>query len=53
MTDEPETLAVSKALDMAYKIKGTYSPEKRINMTINVSEELKQKLNALMSQAED
>lgn len=33
--DQPETQAVSKALDMAYKIKGSYVPDK-IPTTINV-----------------
>ena len=26
--DQPETMAVSKGLDMAYKLKGSYAPEK-------------------------
>lgn len=34
----PETKAVSKALDMAYKIKSTYAPEKSLTMNINVEE---------------
>jgi hypothetical protein len=30
MIDQPDTMAVSKGLDMAYKIKGSYAPEKQI-----------------------
>lgn len=30
VTDQPDTQAVKAALDMAYKIKGTYAPEKRL-----------------------
>ncbi len=35
IVEQPETQAVSKALDMAYKIKGSYVPDK-IPTTINV-----------------
>lgn len=30
--DAPDTVAVSKALDMAYKLKSSYAPEKTINL---------------------
>lgn len=45
--DEPDTLAVSKGLDMAYKIKGFYAPEKNINVNIDFSpnEEEKKRAN--------
>lgn len=33
-TGEPDTQAVSKALDMAYKMKGSYAPEKRITLDL-------------------
>ena len=32
--DQPETQAVSKGLDMAYKIKSTYAPDKNLNVNI-------------------
>lgn len=34
-----DSQAVGKGLDMAYKIKGTYAPEKSINLEINVTDE--------------
>lgn len=37
LTDQPDTQAVSKALDMAYKLKGDYAPEKRLNLNANIS----------------
>lgn len=33
LIDQPETQAVSKALDMAYKLKGSYAPDKHENLT--------------------
>ncbi len=42
---EPETQAVSKALDMAYKLKGSYAPEKTVN--VNVEPEHNPKVDAL------
>lgn len=40
---EIDVQAVSKGLDMGYKIKGSYAPEKTVNMNIEVesSEEIK------------
>jgi len=35
-TGQPDTQAVSKALDMAYKLKGSYAAEKRTVMSVNV-----------------
>ena len=35
--DQPDTQAVSKGLDMAYKIKGSYAPEKSETKTFNVN----------------
>lgn len=32
----PEVTAVSKGLDMAYKLKGSYAPEKNVNLNIDV-----------------
>lgn len=37
MSDEPDTQAVSKALDMAYKLKGSYAAEKTLNTNININ----------------
>lgn len=33
----PDVQAVSKALDMAYKIRGAYAPEKSLNLTVNAT----------------
>lgn len=35
--DVPDTQAVSKGLDMAYKLKGSYAPEKTINQNVNLN----------------
>lgn len=32
--DQPDTQAVSKGLEMAYKIKGSYAPEKHVNLNL-------------------
>ena len=45
----PDTPAVSKGLDMAYKLKGSYAAEKSINVNVNVDElreEIKQNLES-------
>ena len=36
LLDTPDTHAVSKGLDMAYKIKGSYAPEKLVSVNIEV-----------------
>lgn len=36
LIDQPEVQAVSKGLDMAYKLKGKYAPEKSINLNVDV-----------------
>lgn len=47
----PDVQAVTKGLDMAYKIKGTYAPEKSVNLNVEVVapseriKELAKKLN--------
>lgn len=43
LIDQPDTQAVSRGLDMAYKIKSTYAPEKSINLNVNTSPELEAK----------
>lgn len=35
-TGEIDVQAVTKALDMAYKLKGSYAPEKTTNMNLNI-----------------
>lgn len=35
-TGQPDTQAVAKALDMAYKLKGSYAAEKKMVMNANV-----------------
>ena len=47
-----DTLAVSKGLDMAYKIKGSYSPEKSVVIYKEVEEAEKQHLDNLLKLAE-
>ncbi len=45
---QPDTQAVSKALDMAYKIKDKYAPEKKINLNLDVNEEHRERaINAI------
>lgn len=39
--------AVSKGLDMAYKLKGSYAPEKSVNLNITHSTENRDKMTAL------
>lgn len=46
--DQPDTQAVSKGLEMAYKIKGTYAPEKSVQVNVNV--EPSDKISALAKQ---
>lgn len=36
ITGKLDAQAVGKGLDMAYKIKGTYAPEKTVNLDVNV-----------------
>ena len=51
-TGEIDKEAVSKGLDMAYKLKGSYAPEKRLNLNLNspykelTDEELQNIVNA-------
>jgi phage terminase small subunit len=37
LIDQPDTQAVSKGLDMAYKIKSTYAPEKHTSTSVNIN----------------
>jgi len=37
VSEEIDTNAVSKGLDMAYKVKGSYAPDKNINMNVNIN----------------
>lgn len=51
-TGQIDTIAVSKGLDMAYKIKGSYAPEKTMNVNIEIeaTDEIKKladELNAI------
>ena len=48
--DQPDTAAVSKALDMAYKLKGSYAPEKQDRKLSfeALTPEQQQALNTLM-----
>lgn len=52
--EELDSAAISKGLDMAYKLKGRYAPEKSVNLNLNVDkpnpevEELAEKLNGLL-----
>lgn len=51
MIDQPETQAVSRGLDMAYKIKGAYAPEKHLVIATQVPKEVKDRLDLLLKQA--
>lgn len=46
--DEIDVVAVKYGLDMAYKIKGSYAPEKHVNINTNVSIEHKQRANSAL-----
>lgn len=46
-----DTYSISKGLDMAYKLKGTYAPEK--NLTLNVNVEVSDKIKAIAKKAEE
>lgn len=35
-TEELDSNAISRGLDMAYKIKGTYAPEKNVNLNVDI-----------------
>ena len=59
-TGEIDVMAVSKALDLAYKIKGTFAPEKKITVTIDsnaetlkLAQEYEQKLKETIAIEED
>jgi hypothetical protein len=45
-TDEIDTTAVTKGLDMAYKLKGLYAPEKHVGITMNIPQEALEKATA-------
>lgn len=44
----PDSNTQDKALDKAYKIKGSYAPEKHVNVNTNVSIEHKQRANSAL-----
>jgi phage terminase small subunit len=44
----PDSNTQDKALDKAYKIKGTYAPEKKLNLNLDVNEEHRERaINAI------
>lgn len=46
--EEIDVNAVKYGLDMAYKIKGTYAPEKKLNLNLDVNKEHREKaINAI------
>ena len=54
MSDQPETAAVSKGLEMAYKLKGSYAPEKSLTLNVSVIDDeaiskIADELNAKMT----
>ncbi len=46
----PDNLAQDKALDKAYKLKGSYAPEKTLNVNVEVSSEARNKSKKVISQ---
>lgn len=50
--DQPDTVAVSKALDMAYKLKGSYAPEKSVNLNVNTDVKIDAKNKRLIEEYE-
>lgn len=43
----PDTPVIAKYLDMAYKLKGSYAPEKKTNLNVNVDVEPSDKVKEL------
>lgn len=54
LSNEPDTQAVTKGLDMAYKLKGSYAAEKSLalNLTVDARTEDKDGLNAIREEFE-
>lgn len=46
----PDNMAQDKALDKAYKLKGSYAPEKHENVNLNVNVEAREKSKAAINQ---
>ena len=51
--EELDSNAVSKGLDMGYKLKGKYSPEKHINLNIEASKEELELANRILIEANE
>ena len=49
LIDQPDTQAVSKGLDMAYKIKSSYAPEKSVNLNFDITAEAEIKANEIIT----
>lgn len=51
----PDTMAVTKGLDMAYKLKGSYAPEKSQALNLNIKGDIKEfaELEAIRLEFED
>lgn len=47
---EIDVQAVTKGLDMAYKLKGSYAPEKSVSLNVNTSEEIIKKSKEAINQ---
>jgi len=47
-TGQIDIQAVSKGLDMAYKIKGSYAPDRNININMSISSEQREKSKELV-----
>lgn len=47
LLDKKEPMVVSKGLDMAYKVKGAYAPEKHINVNTSIESESPEALKQL------
>lgn len=47
---EIDVIAVKAGLDMAYKIKNTYAPEKILNLNVDIDQEVRQKSKQAISE---
>jgi hypothetical protein len=50
LSDQPDTQAVKAALDMAYKLKGSYAPEKHAHGHFTISDEHREKAKTAIKQ---
>ena len=50
--EELDSQAIAKGLDMGYKLKGKYAPEKSVSLNVSVDAQMTQKEKALVEEFE-